>query len=436
MGSMSTTQNLVIITLLEKSNKDIRFVENWRPISLINVDVKVCSKALSNRIIDLLPKLIHPNQAAFVKGRNIDDPLRFLADLFDYVENNEDKSYILFAADFQKAFDSIEHNFMFAVLRHFGFGENFIQWIKIMLKNSKSCVLNNGNVSDFFELKRGTKQGDPISPSLFILTIEIMAELIRSNKEIRGLQVDKEMDTNKLVLFADDATFCVKDVESLEKILESLELFKTYSSLQLNFEKSEVGWIGDAKDEKLLGTIIKKKINFQISGVKILGIYFSHNQEYTRINNLERIFENFKSILSMWKMRNLTLYGKSQVVRSLAISQLLFVCSKISVPHSFIKKVEKEITKFLWNEKKPKVKYKTLIADYNEGGIRLPDFESIIQANRAGWALKLTMDSKERSYWKYFAQILFKSFGGLDILGENFDPSYILKSNKFPVFYK
>ena len=268
MGTLSTTQSQAIITLLEKPNKDARLVENWRPISLMNVDSKVCSKALSNRMIDVLPKLIHPNQAAFVKGRNIDDPLRFLVDLFDYVENDENSPFILFAADFQKAFDSIEHNFIFAVLRHFGFGETFIHWIKTIFSNCKSCVINNGNATDFFDLKRGTKQGDPISPYLFVLTIEIMASMIRSNVEIQGVKVDKDMEETKLVLFADDATFCVKDVYSLEKILECLELFAHFSSLKLNLEKSEIGWIGDSKNEKVLETEIKKKLIFKVKELK------------------------------------------------------------------------------------------------------------------------------------------------------------------------
>ena len=77
-------------------------------------------------MIKLIPKLIHPNQAAFVKGRNIEEPLRYIADLFEFCAEN-DESFILFAADFQKAFDSVEHNFIFVTLKHFGFSESFIR---------------------------------------------------------------------------------------------------------------------------------------------------------------------------------------------------------------------------------------------------------------------------------------------------------------------
>jgi hypothetical protein len=98
--------------------------------------------------------------------------------------------------------------------------------------------------------------------------------------------------------------------------------------------------------------------------------------------------------------------------------------------------VEEEITNFLWRRKKPKIKYKTLIGGYKEGGIRLPDFENIINANRVSWALKI-INSKVDEYWKSFANNLFKPFGGINILDENIDPSWIIKLKpKFPAFYK
>lgn len=432
VGTLSSSQNQVCITLLEKPEKDIRYIENWRPISLINVDAKMCSKALCNRMMKFMPKLIHPNQSAFVKGRTIDEALRFLVDLFELTERNANKSFVLFAADFQKAFDSIEHNFIIATLRHFGFGENFVNWIKILLVNSKSCILNNGTASNFFEVKRGTKQGDPISPYLFILSIEIMAQLVRNNKEIQGIKLVNEIEETKLVLFADDASFCIQNVESLQNILHTLDNFKTFSSLQLNLEKSEVGCIGQ-KRFNLNNVKIKKKIDLKSGGIKILGIYLSHNKEFMQKNNFDRIFQKFKAVLSMWKMRNLTLYGKVQVIRSLAMSQLLYVCSKIAVPKTFTPKVEKEIARFIWNGRKPKIKYKTLIGDLKDGGIRLPDLETIIKTNRVGWFLKLMEDTK--SYWKVFAENILQKFGGFKIAGENFDISKI-DQKRLPAFYK
>jgi len=240
-GILATSQRQAVITMIEKSEKDTRFLKNWRPISLINVDVKICSRALSCRLVEVLPNIIHPNQAAYVKDRNIDEPIRFIEDLIDLTVS-EQESLLLFAADFEKAFDSIEHNFIWTTLKHFGFGQGFIKGIRILLRNSQSCVLNNGTVIEFFDNKRGTKQGDPISPYIFILVIEIMATMIRNSKEIKGFSLSEFVA--KIILYADDTTFFLKDLDSLTKVLEILKLFSRYSSLKINLEKSEIGWLG------------------------------------------------------------------------------------------------------------------------------------------------------------------------------------------------
>lgn len=135
----------------------------------------------------------------------------------------------------------MEHNFIYATLKHFGFGEEFIRWIRLFLTDIKSCIQNNGFVSDFLPLNRGTKQGDPISPYLFILVMEVLAELIRNDKDIQGVRMSDVVKETKLVLFADDATFTLKDEKSLERCLEILKRFGNFSSLQLNLNKSEIG---------------------------------------------------------------------------------------------------------------------------------------------------------------------------------------------------
>jgi len=435
-GVLSTTQRQAIVTLLEKPDKDVRFIENWRPISLINVDVKICSKALSERLTKILPKLVHPNQAAFVKGRNIEEPLRYIADLFEYSVVNE-ASYTLFAADFQKAFDSVEHNFIFATLRHFGFSESFIRWIRVLLENTQSCIQNNGNITDFFALERGTKQGDPISPYLFILVIEIMAEHVRRNCDIHGISLQGDsLDEIKLALFADDATFTLKDVPSLKKTLEILKTFGLFSSLKLNLEKSEVGWIGQEKALSLLPSEIKKKVNLHNDGIKILGVYFSHNQEYMKVNNFDNVFERFKATLNVWRQRHLTLYGKAIVIRSLAISKLCYVLSVLCAPLHYVKQVKNEIANFIWNGKKPKIKYSTLINDFDQGGIRLPDLETMIKANRVRWALKIR-SSKKEVYWRAICEKIFEPVRGLQYLNENLDHTVLFNQiEKIPKFYK
>ena len=114
---------------MEKNYKDKRFLKNWRPISLINVDAKIASKAIALRIKKVIGKLVHCEQTAYVGDRNIGESVRLINDILEYTNENDIEA-ILFSADFEKAFDSVEHSFIISTLRAFGFGPDFIQWVK------------------------------------------------------------------------------------------------------------------------------------------------------------------------------------------------------------------------------------------------------------------------------------------------------------------
>ena len=203
-GQLSNSQKQAMITLLEKKDKDRRLIKNWRPISLINVDVKIASKAITRRLEQILPNLIHPNQNGFIKGRSIVDGVRTIEDVLEFAQFTNCPG-VLLAVDFEKAFDSLNHTFLFKVLKKFNFGTYFLQWIKTFYTDISSCVLNNGFTSDLFPVRCGVRQGDPLSPLLFILIIEVLACQIREDSEIKGILVKEE--EIKLTLFADDDLF-------------------------------------------------------------------------------------------------------------------------------------------------------------------------------------------------------------------------------------
>ena len=151
--------------MTEKKDRDKRLIKNWRPISLLNVHAKIASKAIALRIKQVIHKLIHHDQTAYVYGRNIGESIRVIDDMLEYVNKNSEEG-ILFEVDIEKAFDSVDHSFIFATLKKFGFGDSFFKWIKVFFNNSQSCVINNGMSSGYFNVGRGTKQGDPLSPYL------------------------------------------------------------------------------------------------------------------------------------------------------------------------------------------------------------------------------------------------------------------------------
>ena len=200
-GLLSTSQRQAVITLIEKKGKDKRFMKNWRPISLINVDTKIASKALAARMENVLTSIVHCNQTAYVKDRYIGESIRLITDLLAYTEENSIGG-ILFSADFEKAFDSVEHSFIFATLKSFGFGAQFIQWIRTIFNSTESCVINNCHSTGFFPLERGTRQGDPLSAFLFILCLETLFIQIRDNESIKGININTYQI--KLSAYADE----------------------------------------------------------------------------------------------------------------------------------------------------------------------------------------------------------------------------------------
>ena len=148
-GMLSTSHHRAVITLIEKKGKDKRFMKNWLPISLINVDTKIASNALADRMENVLTSIVHCNQTAYEKDRYIGESICLTTDLLAYTEEKSIGG-ILFSADFEKAFDSVEHSFIFATLKSFRFGAQFIQGIRTIFNSTESCVINNCHSTGFF----------------------------------------------------------------------------------------------------------------------------------------------------------------------------------------------------------------------------------------------------------------------------------------------
>ena len=243
-GMLSTSRRREVITLVEKTGKDKRYFKNCRPISLINVDTKILSKSLALSIRKVLSSLIQSDQTAYVKDRYIGESVRLINDVLEFTDHEKTEA-ILFSTDFEKAFDSIDHTFLSPALKCFGFGDDFIQWVRTLVNNAESCVMNNGHSTRYFLLQRGTRQGDLLSAYLFILALEVSFIQIRNNCEIRGIEIDDV--TIKLSAYADDTYFLNLDSQSLQIILKVCENFSQYSTLKLNIEKNQAYWIGSAK---------------------------------------------------------------------------------------------------------------------------------------------------------------------------------------------
>ena len=246
-----------------------------------------------------------------------------------YTEEKKLTGVALFI-DFRKAFDSIEWSFLINTLNNFNFGPDIQNWVRIFYNNVTSCVLNNGHASEFFVLERGVRQGCPLSGLLFVIGIEVLANAIKNKTTIKGIKVgEKEI---KVSLYADDTTVFVRDLDSVKELLALLNDFKKLSGLEINTTKAEGMWLGCWKNK----TETPFGFRWPRNPIRALGIFFSYDQnKATELNFVEKI-RNLEKTLNSWKRRNLTLYGKINIVKTLGLSKLIYNASVLAIPEQLI----------------------------------------------------------------------------------------------------
>jgi len=220
---LSLDQRRGVVTLIPKPGKDLRYLKNWRPVTVLNVDYKLLTKTLADRLKFVLPDIIHEDQCGYVMGRLIGQNIRIVQDLIEFTKLHNIEGFLIFL-DFEKAFDTLSWDFIQHTLNVFKFGENFIKWIKILYTNITSSVTNNGHMTQHFNLFRGIRQGCPISAYIFILCAELLSIRLRECSDIKGITIGKF--EYKTMQFADDTVLVLKDYSSISKALMILKNLK------------------------------------------------------------------------------------------------------------------------------------------------------------------------------------------------------------------
>ena len=427
---LSSSQRQAVIKLIEKKNKDKRCIENWRPISLLNVDYKILSKALASRLKKILPTLITSQQTAYISNRYIGENGRLISDIIEMTEKLNIGGFLV-AMDIEKAFDSLDYTFLLSVLKKIGFKEQFINWIQILINSQESCVLNAGTTTPYFCLCKGARQGDPISPYLFILALEVLFILIKENKFIKGINIFEY--SYLYTAYADDTTFFLKDEHSIHELVNTFNIYSTFSGLKPNFSKCEIAGIGVLKSVKV-ATCGMKSTDLCKTTMKVVGIHFSYDKHERENKNFYDLISSIQNVLKLWRMRNLSLEGKIVVFKTLALSKLIYLAQIINVPKSLVKQIKQIQKNFLWADSNPKIKHETLCLDFRNGGLRNCDIEGKIISLQILW-LKRLIDENFHE-WKLIPKNLMKkSFGSKFTFHANlaFRNSMI---KDFPIFYK
>ena len=413
--SFSQYQGLICLHHKGKGLKR-ELIGNWRPISLTNVDYKLIAKALAQRLNTCLFKCVQSDQFAFVKGRQVADLLRELDDVIEYGKTHFPKS-ILLSIDYAKAFDTLSLNAVKKAMKFYGFGEVFCKWIDILLAERKSSVRNGGYISDYFEMERGVRQGCPISPLLFILTLELLARDIRKNNTIKGIKIPGQTASIKIKMYADDATLFLHDVIDFREVLSRIKLFYQFSGLCLNKSKSVAMYIGETQNKG----IVKYGIKF-VNKIKILGIYYSNELPASSIvDNYEPKIAQLERVCALWGKRNLTIMGRITLLKAFGISLFIYLMQSISIKMELLERINKILFKFIWknnsnsSNKKviEKVKRDTMCSGYEEGGLNMIDIFKMQHSFLLKWVDRLNDDIQ--CSWKAFPISFYKEVGGLSV---------------------
>lgn len=385
VGRMSTEQRRGVISLIPKKDTDRRFLTNWRPVTLLNTDYKILSKALSTRLQSCLPQIIHDDQKGFMKGRYIGENIRTTQDIIDHCENNGKTGFIV-ALDYRKAFDSVRWQLLQRALEIFNFGVFFRSCVSLLSCDIETCVMNAGFTSKYFQPKNGVRQGCCASPLLFTICVELLACMIRQNEQITGIHI---RDTHfKISQFADDATCYADSSHSVEHIQRTLSLFSTYSGLFINPAKSKILPLQDQGEEQ--NTIAGIQLTTM---VKILGV--CHARRRTMDQHYEWNFlpalNKMRSVCAAWGNRMLSLKGRVTIFNSLLISLIQYLCANTITPKRVFSEVKRIACDFLWAGKNNKVAYNIIIQQVKYGGLHLMDLERRVTASRLSWIKRALM---------------------------------------------
>ena len=385
-----------VITLIEKQDRDPRLLKSWRPISLLNSDLKVYSKIIALRLQSVISHIIHKTQVGFIKGRFIGENIVRLLNIIDYCENNK-KSAILISFDFEKAFDKVSWKSMYTALELFNFGPYFVGLIKTLYNKPLSCIINNGWTGNYFELHRSTRQGDPASALIFAIVVELLGIKIRLRADIKGINLGNY--EVKAAQYADDLwTVLEPGEENINNLLKELAAFESFAGLNINYEKSVATVLGPLRDTDPKYYTMKQ-MSWTKKEIRILGVDIHPNVEQMINVNYMKLFKELEKIIEKWEHRKLTVMGRIVLVNALIAAKFAYRFMVLPSPDKlFFKLCKQRILEFIWGGKTPKIKYSKIIQDYSKGGLKLVDLETKNSALKCKW-VKHLQDNPQCNEW-------------------------------------
>lgn len=390
-GDMPPSWRAATIVPIPKPNKDRTLCKSYRPIALLNTDMKFFTSILARRLQSIIANYVSADQTGFIPGRSMADNVRRTLNIICHGKRNTDPS-LLVSIDFEKAFDSIEFSYLKSLLAHMKFGENFRRAIDALYDHPVAKVRVNNRRTRDIDLHRGTRQGCPLSPLIFALCIEPLANWIRSSKDIVGVTAGGV--EHKTSLFTDDlVVYITKPRTSLKALHDVLHEFYKVSGLKMNFEKSDIFPIKMTQAERELLTPC---FSFRWVHRKWthLGIDIPLELQQLYALNFTRTVADIKQRLNAMKTHNYSWMDRLHVVKAFIFPKFLFLFRMlpIAIPQADLNSWQRLLNDFLWSNKCHRISFRILRQTARCGGMGVPDLHLYNVAANLTTVLRMNND--------------------------------------------
>ncbi|GAU50504.1 hypothetical protein TSUD_409790 [Trifolium subterraneum] len=366
-----------LISLIPKIDPPTSF-RDFRPISLCNVVYKIITKVLVHRLRPILNTIIGPYQSSFLPGRGTSDNAIVLQEIIHFMRRSKrKKGYVAFKLDLEKAFDNVNWEFLKSCLHDFGFPDTTIQLIMHCVTSSNFSLLWNGNKMPHFKSSHGLRQGDPLSPYLFILCMEKLSIAI-NNAVQQGNWAPIHISDNgprlSHLLFADDVLLFSKAKNSqLRFITDLFDHFSRASGLKINLSKSRAFYSAGIPHTKINKLTSISGIRSTVSLDKYLG--FPILKGRAKRSDFHFIIDKMQSRLASWKNKLLNKLGRLALASSV-ISSIPSYYMQISwLPQSICDSIDQTTRNFIWRDSNNKgihlVSWKKIARPKQHGGLSI-----------------------------------------------------------------
>jgi hypothetical protein len=372
---------------------------DFRPISLLGCLYKLLAKVLAKRLAKVMDPLVASTQSAFLKGRYLVDGVMVVNEVVDMAKKSG-KECLILKVDFEKAYDSVDWNFLDYMLRRFGFSDQWRGWMRACVFSGCMSILVNGSPTEEINIQCGLKQGDPLAPFLFLLVAEGLGGLMRRAVELnrfRGFKVGRNGVVISHLQYADD-TLCIGEasVENLWTLKAILRGFEMVSGLKVNFWKSNILGVNVSTNFMRLASVF---LNCRVGSIpfKYLGLPVGAN--IRRESTWEPLLNSLRKRLGGSVNRHVSLGGRITLLNSVLNSIPIFYLSFLKVPILVWNKIRRIQREFLWGGRGGRnrvnwVKWEIVCQPKSCGGLGVRDIRAVNISLLAKWRWRLLTDDK------------------------------------------